>query len=98
MQTNTASLDRLCTLFVLSTLLVFEHIGPTCFLLSMLVLRRSIAVVEHVGVILGMPTQIGWKTCFPSDFRNRTWIEPKPYDGQIVQRLSKMIVHFLTKA
>ena len=33
LQTNTASLDRLCALFVLSMLLVVEHI-PTCFFIE----------------------------------------------------------------
>ena len=44
-RTNTASLDRLCTLFVLSTLLFFEHIHV--FLLSTLVLCCTMVTTKH---------------------------------------------------
>ena len=76
-RTNTARLGRLCKLFVLSTLLVCEHMLVLCSVCS------TMATTKHCYYgarrsILSMPTQIGWKTCFSSDFRNRTWIEPKP--------------------
>ena len=45
-RTNTASLDWLCTLFVLSTLLVFEHIYRG-FLLSTLVLCCPMGTTKH---------------------------------------------------
>ena len=46
MRTNTVSLDRLCTLFVLSTLLlVFEHMHPV--LSSKLVLCCTMVTTKH---------------------------------------------------
>ena len=45
LQTNTASLDRLCALFVLSTLLVVEHIPAS--LLSTLVLCCTMVTAKH---------------------------------------------------
>ena len=44
-RTNTAGLDRLCTLFVLSTLLVFEHMHVV--LSSTIVLCRTMVTTKH---------------------------------------------------
>ena len=57
-RTNTASLDRLCTLFVLSTLLDFEHIHAFLIEYACSMLHNGNDAMEHVGVIIGMPTQI----------------------------------------
>ena len=57
-RTNTASLDRLCTCFVLSTLLVLSTY-MLFYSVRLFYVARSTAAMKHVGVILGMPTQIG---------------------------------------
>ena len=48
MRTNTAGLGRLCTLFVLSTLLVFEHMHAV--LLSTLVLCRTMVTTNTAAI------------------------------------------------
>ena len=41
-RTNIAGLDRLCTLFVLSTLLDFEHMYPVCCFM-----KHACSVLHH---------------------------------------------------
>ena len=48
MRTNTVGLDRLCTLFVLSTLLVFEHVHAV--LSSTLVLCRTMVTTNTAAI------------------------------------------------
>ena len=48
MRTNTAGLGRLCTLFVLSTLLVFEHMHAV--LSSTLVLCRTMVTMNTAAI------------------------------------------------
>ena len=81
-RTNTAGLGRLCTLFVLSTLLVCEHMHAV--LSSTLVRCWTMITTNTAAMSNSRYTDTDrMKTVFWYHFRNRTWIEPKPDDGRM---------------
>ena len=76
-RTNKAGLGRLCTLFVCSTLLVFEHTHAV--LSSTLVLCCTMVTTSTAAMSNSRYADTDrMKNVFWSDFRKRTWIEPKP--------------------
>ena len=81
-RTNTAGLCRLCTLFVLSTLLVFEHMHAV--LSSILVLCCTM-VTTKLWVTLGRPTQIGRKTFFDPIFETALGLSQSRTMGECLQ-------------
>ena len=90
-RTNTAGLGRLCTLFVCSTLLVFEHTHAV--LSSTLVLCCTMVTTSTAAMSNSRYADTDrMKNVFWSDFRNRTWIEPKPDDERMPADWKALII------
>ena len=88
-QTNTVGL---CTLFVLSTLLVFEHMHAV--LSSTLVLCRTMVKTNTAAISNSRYADTDRvKNVFWSDFRNRTWIEPKPNECLQIWRVYRRCLY-----
>ena len=82
MRTNTAGLGRLCTLFVCSTLLVFEHTHAV--LSSTLVLCRTMVTANTAAMSNSRYADTDrMKNVFLIRFSKPHLIEPKPDDERM---------------